>query len=214
VQRSEQEPRDRQHRFACRSSSGRSAPKRLPGRRAHGRERAPRRVRAATTASAPPAAQDEARNCGEINHELLLRPEAEVVLGRAVRRCRPTAGFVRFLQPEAADPNRRTYRRASPRETKSGAPIVVANLVPTHDRGPGPPGDRSTWLLLSPNLERPAAALRTIAFILPRPRVARSRWRRTGRPGWGQRRNVGYQVCSAARTSTSLTATRRSRVTM
>jgi hypothetical protein len=97
---------------------------------------------------------DETRNCGEINRELLLRPEAEVVLGRAVRRCRPTAGFVRFLQPEAADPNRRTYRRASPRETKSGAPIVVANLVPTHDRGPGPPGGRSTWLLLSPNCER------------------------------------------------------------
>jgi hypothetical protein len=97
------------------------------------------------------AGSDETRNCGEINRELLLRPEAEVVLGGAVRRCRPTAGFVRFLQPEAADPNRRTYRRASPRETKSGAPIVVANLVPTHDRGPGPPGGRSTWLLLSPN---------------------------------------------------------------
>src|SRR5450755_1568016 len=72
----------------------------------------PRRVRAAaTTASAPPSAQDEARNSGEINRELLLRPEAEVVLGRAVRRCRPTARFVRFLQPEAADANRRTYRR-------------------------------------------------------------------------------------------------------
>src|SRR5450755_3193531 len=85
-------------------------------------------------------AWDETRNCGEINRELLLRPEAEVVLGRAVRRCRPTAGFVRCLQPEAADPNRRTYRRASPRETKSGAPMVVANLVPTHDRGRGPPG--------------------------------------------------------------------------
>jgi hypothetical protein len=51
-------------------------------------------------------ARDETRNCGEINRELLLRPEAEVVLGRAVRRCRPTARFVRFLQPEAADPNR------------------------------------------------------------------------------------------------------------
>jgi hypothetical protein len=160
VQRSEQEPRDRQHRFACRSSSGRSAPKRLPGRRAHGRVRAPRRVRAAaTTASAPPSAQDETRNCGEINRELLLRPEAEVVLGRAVRRCRPTARFVRFLQPEADDANRWTYRRASPRETKSGAPIVVANLVPTHDRGPGPPEGRSTWLLLSPKRgSKPRAA--------------------------------------------------------
>jgi len=30
-------------------------------------------------------------------------------------------------------------------------------------------------LALSHNLERPAAAVRTIAFVLPRPRVARSR---------------------------------------
>jgi len=87
----------------------------------------PRRA-GARTAGLPPAT-DETRNYGEINRELLLRPEAEVVIGRAVRRCRPTARFVRFLQPEAADANRRTYRRASPRETKSGAPIVVANLV-------------------------------------------------------------------------------------
>jgi hypothetical protein len=33
-------------------------------------------------------------------------------------------------------------------------------------------------LLLSPNSERPPAALRTIAFLLPPPPVARSRWRR------------------------------------
>src|ERR1035437_7665033 len=32
-------------------------------------------------------------------------------------------------------------------------------------------------LVLSPNLERPAAAVRTIAFVFLRPRVARSRWR-------------------------------------
>src|SRR5450631_1401946 len=38
------------------------------------------------------APRNETRNCGEINRELLLRPEAEVVLGRGVRRCRPTAG--------------------------------------------------------------------------------------------------------------------------
>ena len=107
---------------------------------------------------------DETRNCGEINRELLLRPEAGVVLGRAVRRCRPTARFVRFPRPEAADPNRRTYRRASPRETKSGAPIVVANLLPTHDRGPGPPGGRSTWLLLSPNLSSATAMPGVIPF--------------------------------------------------
>jgi hypothetical protein len=91
-------------------------------------------------------ALDETRNCGE----LLLRPGAELVLGRAVQRCGPTARFVRSY-------NRRRLTRTGghtaelpPRETKSGAPIVVANLVPTHDRGPGPPGGRSTWLLLSP----------------------------------------------------------------
>jgi hypothetical protein len=66
-------------------------------------------------------APDETRNSGEINRELLLRPEAEVVLGRAVRRCRPTDRFVRFLQPEAADPNRRTYRRAPRRGRRRAA---------------------------------------------------------------------------------------------
>jgi len=120
-------------------------------------------------------ATDEARNCGEINRELLLRPEAGVVLGRAVRRCRPTARFVRFPRPEAADPDRRTYRRASPRETKSGAPIVVANLVPTHDRGPGPPGGRSTWLLLSPNLSSATAIPGVIPFDGERSRDPPSR---------------------------------------
>src|ERR1019366_1065110 len=33
----------------------------------------------------------ETRNCGETDRELLLRPEAEVVLGKAVRWCWPTA---------------------------------------------------------------------------------------------------------------------------
>src|ERR1019366_3310141 len=33
----------------------------------------------------------------------------------------------------------------------------------------------------SPNLERPVAAVRTIAFVLPRPYVARSRWRQRDR---------------------------------
>jgi len=84
----------------------------------------------ATTASAPPSAQDETRNSGEINRELLLRPEAEVVLGRAVRRCRPTAGFVRFLQPEAADPNRRTYRRAPRRGRRRAAPTSAGVTRP------------------------------------------------------------------------------------
>jgi hypothetical protein len=49
-------------------------------------------------------ALDETHNYGETDRELLLRPEAEVLLGRDVRRCWPTARFVRFLQLKAADP--------------------------------------------------------------------------------------------------------------
>jgi hypothetical protein len=72
-------------------------------------------------------ASDETRNYGETDRELLLRPEAEVVLGRDVRRCWPTARFVRFPQPDAAEPSPRTHRSA-PRhgERNSGAPIAVA----------------------------------------------------------------------------------------
>jgi hypothetical protein len=100
------------------------------------------------------AETDETRNCGEMNREL---PSARK--GKSYS-AEPSGGAGRppdlcdSYNREATDPNRRTYRRASPRETKSGAPIVVANLVPTHDRGPGPPGDRSTWLLLSPRRRR------------------------------------------------------------
>jgi len=39
---------------------------------------------------------DETRNSGETAGELLLRREAEVVLGRDVGRCWPTARFVRL----------------------------------------------------------------------------------------------------------------------
>ena len=46
-------------------------------------------------------ASDETRNYGQTGRELLLRPEGDVVLGRGVRRCWPTARFVRFLQLEA-----------------------------------------------------------------------------------------------------------------
>jgi hypothetical protein len=40
------------------------------------------------------AGLDETRNDGEIERELLLRPEAEVLFGRDVRQCWPTARFV------------------------------------------------------------------------------------------------------------------------
>jgi hypothetical protein len=81
-------------------------------------------------------ALDETRNDGEAERELLLRPEAEVLLGRDVRQCWPTARIVRFLQPEAADPSRRTNRRAPRhRESKSALGLRSPNLVPTYDRG-------------------------------------------------------------------------------
>jgi DNA-binding protein HU-beta len=100
----------------------------------------------------PTAPLDETRNYGETDRELLLRPEAEVVLGRDVRGCWPTARFVRFQQPEAAEPSPRTHRSA-PRhgERNSGAPIAVAQ--PSAYARPGPSRAlrrRSTWLLLSP----------------------------------------------------------------
>ncbi len=46
--------------------------------------------------------KDETRNYDETDRELLLRPEVEVIFGRHVRQCWPTARLGRFLQPEAA----------------------------------------------------------------------------------------------------------------
>ena len=54
----------------------------------------------------------------------------------------------------------------APRECSSSSQVVVSGR-----------------LLLSTNLERPPAAARAIAFTLPRPRVARSSWRPSTRPG-------------------------------
>jgi hypothetical protein len=51
-------------------------------------------------------------------------------------------------------------------------------------------------------------------FASPAARSWPALWRRTGRGLATEQENDGYQVCWAARTRTSLTATRRSRVTM
>jgi len=66
-----------------------------------------------------------------------------------------------------------------------------------HSRDATEPRDRNAtiWIvraspaarLRSPNLEPLAAALRTIASVLPPPRLARSRWRRHD-VTWGQER--------------------------
>ena len=95
---------------------------------------------------------------------LLLRPEAEAVLGRAIRRCWPNRpDLCDSYNRQATDPSQRTDRRAPRRR---GAPIAVAHLVPTHDRGPRPLRRRSTWLLLSPRSERARAGRGTTALTL------------------------------------------------
>ena len=77
---------------------------------------------------------DGMHNDGE--GEPLLRPEAEVLLGRDVRQCWPTAGFVRFLQPQAADPGRRTRdRRPATARVRAALGLRSPNLVPTRYRG-------------------------------------------------------------------------------
>ena len=65
----------------------------------------------------------ETRNYGETDREHLLRPEVEVVFGRDVRRCPPTARFVRFLQPEAATPAGGLHRRAPRRRERNGGAL-------------------------------------------------------------------------------------------
>ena len=60
-------------------------------------------------------------------------------------------------------------------------------------------------LLVSPNLERPAAAVRTIALILPGARVARLLWRQGASPdaggaSWGRRRPANARAAAPPRT--------------
>ena len=98
---------------------------------------------------------DETRNYGETDREFLLRAEAEVVFGRDRRRCCPTARLCDSYKRRRLTPAPRTHRPAPPdRERNSGAPIAVAHLVPTYDRGPRRPRRWSTWLLLSPKSRR------------------------------------------------------------
>ena len=89
--------------------------------------------KSARRASALMLGTTETRNSGETARELLLRREAEVVLGRDVARCWATARFVRFLQLEAADPSRRTYREAPspPRDEDRGCGCPTSCLRTT-----------------------------------------------------------------------------------
>ena len=95
---------------------------------------------------------DEIRNCGETERELLLRPEAEVVLSR----CSPTRQTCAIpktgrVRAEPADSN------AERLSTTSGTARFdhhFPDLVPTHGRGRRPPRRRSTWLLLPPKRNR------------------------------------------------------------
>ena len=69
---------------------------------------------------------DETRNCGETGGELLLRQEAEVVFDRDVRRCCPTARFVRFLQRETATRAGGLTAERLTAERNGGASVAVA----------------------------------------------------------------------------------------
>src|SRR5664279_2894374 len=74
------------------------------------------------------------------------------------------------LQPSTTtlSPRPPTAHR-SPQRAK---PTFVG-LTPTHDRGPGPPGGRSTWLLLSPRCRRAAGI--SAVVVSPGWRVAQAR---------------------------------------
>jgi hypothetical protein len=91
---------------------------------------------------------DEVRNCGESDPELLLRPEAEVVLGGDVRRCCPT--------PDLRDsyngrrPTRAgglTAARLGTARRQGDASIAVAQPRAYARPGRRLPRRWSTWLL-------------------------------------------------------------------
>ena len=64
-----------------------------------------------------------------------------------------------------------THARRS--RTPSRTPLLLSQKASVLTCPPLTP----CWLVPSPNLERPVAAVRTIAFVLPRPYVTRLRWR-------------------------------------
>jgi hypothetical protein len=77
---------------------------------------------------------DETRNYGATDREHLVRPEADV-FGSDVRRCWPTAGFVRFLQPEAATrAGRLTAERIAATRGTEALRSRLPDLVPTPPR--------------------------------------------------------------------------------
>jgi hypothetical protein len=108
----------------------------------------------------------ETRNYGETDREHLLRPEVEVVFGRDVRRCLPTARFVPFLQPEAATRAGGLHRTAPRRRERNGGALdrgCPTSCLPTHGRGPRPLRRRSTWLLLSPKSSHASRGIDVLA---------------------------------------------------
>jgi hypothetical protein len=85
------------------------------------------------------AGLDETHNYGENHREVLLRPEAAVVLGP----CSPTSqtcAIRRFVQTDAAEPGLRTQRSAPRHRERNGAHrSPLPDLVPMHGRGRRPP---------------------------------------------------------------------------
>ncbi len=87
IQYSEQ-PMRRQFRFASERQSGSS---RLVAKRSPGCKHELCRFASNAVVMTLASGSDETRNSDEVERQLLLRQEAEGVLGRAIRRCWPTA---------------------------------------------------------------------------------------------------------------------------
>ena len=146
----------------------------------------------------------ETRNYGETDREHLLRPEVEVVFGRDVRRCLPTARFVPFLQPEAATRAGGLHRRAPRRHERNGGALdrgCPTSCLPTH----GP------WSSTAAKTVDLAAAIAQTGYPFEsgRPMVAafsrQGRWTagtmatRPGRGGTADRRPVGVGLTTRLR---------------
>ena len=102
-----------------------------------------------------------------------------MVFDRDVRRCCPTARFVRFLQRETA--TRAGGLTAERLTAERGTEVLrsrLPDLAPMHERGALPLRRRSTWLLLSPRSSHASRVIEVIAVGAEAPRCGRRSWRR------------------------------------
>jgi hypothetical protein len=107
--------------------------------------------------------------------------EAEVVLGRDVRRCWLTARLCDFYNQTRCTQPAGSQQRASPPRAEHDAPIVDLQRRAYARPGPRAPRRRSSSLLLSPRSKRVRPALGTTALVLVPAWAAPSQRRRLGR---------------------------------